>query len=142
MHYHQTIIDAALAQLQALNTLTGGASSTRFFAEPTPNSARVFMTSFARPPDIMVRGRDDWVMLLTVTLFVRSDNAPEALNTILEELDNLLIPALEVVADCATQEGPSRIELAVDQDREVLAVDIDYSVEYATVLGDAATRSV
>lgn len=139
MHYRQTLIDAAVAALQGLATLTGGATSARFFAEPATASARVLAASETLPEAWRDGEQENRQLTLQVQVFVTGDDVQSDLNTILDEVEGALPSALEAVSDCAYLNGMT-VTIETDQDRESLLAELDYSVEYSTALGDPATR--
>lgn len=140
MHYAQTIIDAAVSALDGLATLTGGVTSKRFFPEPATASARVRMAGEELPEAFRIASQETRSMLLQVDIYVASSDVQRDLNEIRGEVEAALPAALEAVADCAYMTGIAAPEIEVDQDRETLVATLDYTVEYATAVGDPTTR--
>lgn len=141
MHYAQTIIDAAVAALEPLPSLVEVTSSNMFDAADTPAARVILVTeqleegSRGMSPTFEAR-----TMALRITLLIAGDDVQRTMNEVRGEVEAVLPAALEAVADCAYLGEVVPDPITTEQDREILSVNLDYVVEYSTVMGDPSQR--
>lgn len=140
MHHRQNILDAALTALQGLATLTGGATSSRFFDEAETDSARVVVVNELLPEQEQVPEEDTRTLTIRVLIMIAGHDVQRTMNAISEEIEAQLTPALEAQSDCVRLLSITPSDIQTDSDREAILVAIDYAVDYSTAVGDPSMR--
>lgn len=141
VHHRQTIIDAAVSALDGLTSLTGGATSSRFFAVSIEPAARVSIPVERLEPEerTMSGNVEPRVATLRVRVYASGSDVQREMNAVLDEIEGALPAALAAVSDCAFLVSVSS-EIEAEQEQETMASELDYLVSYGTVLGDPSTR--